>query len=63
MKDFEDKTNGTCDAIDGQNIQTQDNYAPHAPKKNQIVCSSSKGWDWWTKEINPPSMTYHAQVV
>ena len=50
--------------VDGQIMQTLDTFS-HAPPPPQIskLFSTSKGWDGWTKEINPHSMTCHAHVV
>ena len=41
------------DTVDGQNIQTLDNFTHNAPQISKLL-SSSKGWDGWTKEIEPP---------
>ena len=44
------------DTVDGQIIQTLDNFIPRAPQISKLF-SSSKGWDGWTKQIKPRSMT------
>ena len=48
--------------VDGQIIQTLDNFIPRAPQISKLL-SSSKGWDGWTKQIKPHSMTYHAHIL
>ena len=50
------------DTVDGQIIQTLDNFIPRAPQISKLS-SSSKGLDGWTKQIKPHSMTRHAHVV
>ena len=46
----------TLHTVDGQIIQTLDNFIPRAPQISKLF-SSSKGWDGWTKQIKPHSMT------
>ena len=39
--------------VDGQIIQTLDNFIPRAPQISKLL-SSSKGWDGWTKTNQTP---------
>ena len=48
--------------VDGQNIQTLDNFNPPHPQISKFW-TSSNGWDGWTKQINPPNIKCHARLL
>ena len=46
-----------------QNIQTLDNFNPPPHPQISKFWTSSKGWDRWAKQINPPNIKCHARLL